>query len=102
MPGPVRESYNAKARRSTAGSRKKGKIKKDKFQKDDPQEDSNVNILTPESKEEKETARKTRLLEEVRTSYFQSAGTQTLFSSLQLNQKRNGQTRKRRGWKSIL
>ena len=70
MPGPVRESYNAKGRQSTAGSRKKGKIKKDKGQKNEPQEDSNANILTPESKEEKETARKKKLLEEVQTSCF--------------------------------
>jgi ATP-dependent RNA helicase DHX37/DHR1 len=69
MPGPVRDSYNAKGRRSTAGSRKKGEIKKDKTQKNEPQEDSNANILTPESKEEKETAKKTKLLEEVHTSY---------------------------------
>ena len=69
MPGPVRESYNAKGRRSTAGSRKKGKIRKDKTQKNEPQEDSNANILTPESKEENETAKK-KLLEEVHTSYI--------------------------------
>jgi hypothetical protein len=35
-----------------------------------PQEDSNANILTPESKEEKENAKKIKLLEEVHTSYF--------------------------------
>ena len=70
MPGPVRESYNAKGRQSTAGSRKKGKIKKDKAQKNEFQEDPNANILTPESKEEKETARKKKLLEEVQTSCF--------------------------------
>jgi ATP-dependent RNA helicase DHX37/DHR1 len=70
MPGPVRESYNAKGRQSTAGSRKKGKIRKDKSQKNEPQEDSNANILNPESKEEKETAKRKKLLEEVRTSYF--------------------------------
>ena len=69
MPGPVRESYNAKGRRSTAGSRKKGKIRKDKTQKNEPQEDSNADILTPESKEEKETAKKKKLLEEVQTSH---------------------------------
>ena len=70
MPGPVRESYNAKGRRSTGGSRKKGKIRKDKTQKNEPQEDSNADILTPESKEEKETAKKKKLLEEVQISYF--------------------------------
>ena len=70
MPGPVRESYNAKGRQSTAGSRKKGKKRKDKSQKSEPQEDSNVNILTPESKEDKETTKKKKLLEEVHTSYF--------------------------------
>ena len=69
MPGPVRESYNAKGRQSTAGSRKKRKIRKDKTQKNEL-EDSNANILTPESKEEKETAKKIKLLEEVYTSYF--------------------------------
>ena len=71
MPGPVRESYNAKGRRSTAGSRKRGKTKKDKTQKNEPQEkDSNADILTPESKEEKETAKKIKLLEEVHSSYL--------------------------------
>ena len=72
MPGPgaVRESYNAKGRQSTAGSRKKGKIRKNKAQKNEPQEDSNANILTPEDKEEKETAKRKKLLEEVWTSYF--------------------------------
>lgn len=68
-PGPVREAYNAKGRRSTAGSRKKGKIRKDKTQKNEPQEDSNADILTPESKEENETAKKKKLLEEVQTSH---------------------------------
>jgi hypothetical protein len=97
MPGPVREPYNAKARRSTAGSRKKGKIRKDKTQKNKPQEDPNADILTLESKEEKETAKKIKLLEEVRTSYFHSAGNLGPFLSLQLNQKRNGQARKRGG-----
>ena len=67
---PVRESYNAKGRRSTAGSRKKGKIKKNKTQNDEPQEDANASIFTPESKEEKEAAKKKKLLEEVQTSYF--------------------------------
>lgn len=67
MPGPVRESYNGKARRSTAGSRKKGKLGKHKHQKSEPQEDSNANILTPDSKEEKETAKRIKLIEEVYT-----------------------------------
>ena len=79
MPGPVRESYNAKARRSTAGSRKKGKKRKD--QKTEPQEDSNANILTSESREEKEAAKRIKLLDEVRTLIFQSAGNLTLFSA---------------------
>lgn len=69
MPGP--ESYNAKARRSTAGSRKKGKIGKHKNQNNEPQEDTNADILTAESKEEKATAKKIKLLQEVRTSCFQ-------------------------------
>jgi len=74
MAGPVREFYNAKARRSTAGSRKKGKLGKYKNQKNESQEDPNANILTPESKEEKETARRIKLLGEVHTLGFKIAG----------------------------
>lgn len=70
MPGPVHESHNAKARQSTAGSRKKGKRGKSKNQKNEHQEDPNADVLTAESKEEKETARKIKLLEEVRTLCF--------------------------------
>ena len=97
MLGPVRESYNAKGRQSTAGSRKKGKIRKDKTQKNEPQEDSNANILTLESKEEKDEAKKKKLLEEVHTSYFLKCSQLDPSLSLQPNQKRNGQARKRRG-----
>ncbi|KAF8158281.1 P-loop containing nucleoside triphosphate hydrolase protein [Crassisporium funariophilum] len=63
MPPPVRESYNAKARQSTAGSRKKGKPKnRNKTNHDGLQEDPNASIISPESKEDKEKAKKERLL----------------------------------------
>ncbi|KAF8908975.1 P-loop containing nucleoside triphosphate hydrolase protein [Gymnopilus junonius] len=66
MAGPKpRESYNAKARQSTAGSRKKGKIRKG----DKPQEPEDYNpnaaIITPKSQEQKETERKEKLLQEL-------------------------------------
>ena len=90
MPG-VRESYNAKGRLSTAGSTKKGKIKKYVTQENGP-----------EGKEEKETAKKEKLLEEVQTSYFFKKLVTKPFSQLAAQSEGNGQARKRGGWKSIL
>ncbi|PPQ66256.1 hypothetical protein CVT24_007274 [Panaeolus cyanescens] len=64
---PVRESYNAKARQSSAGSRKKGKGKKRKITQNPaaPPEDPNALILDEKSQEEKEKERKQRMLEEL-------------------------------------
>ncbi|KAF8967048.1 P-loop containing nucleoside triphosphate hydrolase protein [Flammula alnicola] len=64
---PPRESYNAKARLSTAGgSRKKGKPKKkSQSEQPEPQIDSNASIIAPKSKENKESERKERLLQEL-------------------------------------
>jgi len=59
---PVRESYNAKARQSTAGSRKKGKRKKNiTTEASDP----NADIIEPKSREDKDKEQKDRLLQEV-------------------------------------
>ncbi|KAF8176995.1 P-loop containing nucleoside triphosphate hydrolase protein [Pholiota molesta] len=51
---PVRESYNAKARGSTAGSRKKGKPKKKSKSEQLEQQDPNAAILTQKSQEDKD------------------------------------------------
>lgn len=67
MP-PVRQEFNAKARRSTAGTRKKGKLKKRK-QEDDA--DPNVEIITPKNAQEKELNKRERLREEVCYPVFQ-------------------------------
>lgn len=71
MAGPKsRESYNAKARQSTAGSRKKGKVRKsDKPQETEADNNPNATIITPKSQEQKETERKEKLLREVSTTY---------------------------------
>ncbi len=63
MP-PVRHEYNAKARRSTAGTRKKGKLKRRKEQQT---EDTNTNaeITVQKSAQEKELDKRERLREEV-------------------------------------
>ncbi|KDR82679.1 hypothetical protein GALMADRAFT_1347828 [Galerina marginata CBS 339.88] len=67
MPGPTpRDSYNAKARHSTAGSRKKGKPKKQNQSGHHvEQSDPNASIILPKDKEHKETERKERLLREL-------------------------------------
>lgn len=58
---PVREPYNAKARQSTTGSRKKrGKRKKTELT---AESDPNVEILLPKSQDEKE--KKDELLRKV-------------------------------------
>lgn len=69
MTGPPRrEAYNAKGRQSTAGSRKKGKSKKKNNleQSFDEPINTNADILTPKTREEKEAERKEKLLQEVR------------------------------------
>jgi len=64
MPPPVRERYNAKARHSTAGSKKKGKRP---HAVDTAKEgDSNTLIHVPKSEEVRELERKERLKLEVR------------------------------------
>jgi len=68
MPGPpIREGYNAKARKSTAGSRKKGKVKRNKSLAQPEAENSNAEIIVPKSQETKDQERAKRMLEEVRT-----------------------------------
>ena len=80
MP-PVRGLYNAKGRQSAGGKRKKGKVKKRKIHDNDDdqeegpsfaapgvdsaQQDSNVDILTLKSKEEKKAEKKAKMLKEV-------------------------------------
>jgi len=67
MPGPpIREGYNAKARKSTAGSRKKGKAKRNKNLTQGETENSNAEIVVPKSQEVKDQERAKRMLEEVR------------------------------------
>lgn len=69
MPGPThRVAYNAKGRQSTAGSRKKGKSQKKDRSEVGPGEvesDPNASILVPKSKEDKDSERKAKLLQEV-------------------------------------
>ncbi|KAF9485838.1 P-loop containing nucleoside triphosphate hydrolase protein [Pholiota conissans] len=62
---PVRESYNAKARGSTAGSRKKGKPKKKSKLEQPEEQDSNAAVITPKSQEDKGRERKEKLLQEL-------------------------------------
>lgn len=64
MP-PVRQEYNAKARRSTAGTRKKGKLKKRKQDGQVNDVDPNAEIVAPKSTREKELDRRERLKQEV-------------------------------------
>ena len=69
MPKHVRESYNARARQSTAGSRKKGKVNQKRDDANQAQTESspdpNAEILIPKSKEQKDLERKERLRTEV-------------------------------------
>jgi len=60
----AREQFNAKARQSSAGSRRKSKRKRVEGQpvgEDDP----NKSILVPKTKEQKEQERKEKLRQEV-------------------------------------
>ncbi|KIM43329.1 hypothetical protein M413DRAFT_444160 [Hebeloma cylindrosporum] len=66
MPGPhLREGYNSKARQSTAGSRKKGKLKKVSRSEAEKPADCNAAIITTKTKEEKEIERREKLLQEL-------------------------------------
>lgn len=67
-PGQVREAYNAKGRRSTAGSRKRGKRKPEHRPEEQP--DPNAEILSPQSKDAKAKERQERLRQEVRFPYI--------------------------------
>ncbi|KAF8630939.1 hypothetical protein AX17_005296 [Amanita inopinata Kibby_2008] len=67
MPKHVRETNNAEARQSMAGSRKNGKLKtkQAQSQSQEQQNDPNAEILTPKSKEQKEVDRKEKLKAEL-------------------------------------
>ena len=74
MPKHVRQTHNAKARQSTAGSRKKGKVK---AKRDDtnpaqaePSSNPNAEILVPKTQEQKDLERRERLRAEVRGLNF--------------------------------
>ena len=60
--------HNAKARQSTAGSRKKGK--KPQKTKSTDQYDPNAAIIVPKSEEQKELDRRERLRQEVHNAYY--------------------------------
>jgi len=64
MP-PTRQDFNAKARQSTAGARKKGKMKRRKSEKQS-EDDPNTEIIIPKNKKEGESAKRERMREEVR------------------------------------
>lgn len=64
MPS-TRQEFNVKARRSTAGTRKKGKMKRRKFEKQS-EDDPNTEIIIPKNKKEGESAKRERMREEVR------------------------------------
>ena len=64
MP-PTCQDFNAKARQSTAGARKKGKMKRRKFEKQS-EDDPNTEIIIPKNKKEGESAKRERMREEVR------------------------------------
>lgn len=70
MNRPVRQGYNAKARQSTAGSRKKGKRKAKVPEATEPAQDPNAEVISRKSDEQKELDRKERLRQEVRPTYF--------------------------------
>lgn len=63
MP-PIRQGYNAKARQSTSGTRKKGKLKKRKEQQAEAI-DSNAEIIVQKPTQEKELDKRERLRQEV-------------------------------------
>lgn len=62
-PAPY-QGYNANARRSTAGSRKKGKIKNKPLHQE--QADANALVHVPKSDEQRAEEAKERLKEQVR------------------------------------
>jgi len=64
MP-PTHQDFNAKARQSTAGARKKGKMKRCKSEKQS-EDDPNTEIIIPKNKKEGESAKHGRVREEVR------------------------------------
>ena len=66
-----RERHNAKARQSTAGSRKKGKRKATSTIKE-PDYDPNAEIISLKSDEQKELDRRERLRQEVRSLHLPS------------------------------
>jgi hypothetical protein len=100
---PVRESYNAKARGSTAGSRKKGKPKKKSKSEQLEQQDPNAAILTQKSQEDKDKERKEKLLQEVCFSVMKNCFIiKHLACSSLVNQSPNGRAKKRNVWRSIL
>ena len=61
----VREKHNSKARQSTAGSRKKGKLKRKRAEEGGEEPDANALIQQSKTKDEKEIERKERLKQEV-------------------------------------
>ena len=63
-PPTSRPGYNARARQSTAGQRKKGK-RVEKLKPEESGHDSNAAILVPKSDEQKEQDRRERLRQEV-------------------------------------
>jgi ATP-dependent RNA helicase DHX37/DHR1 len=65
----VRERYNAKARQSSAGSRKTGKRRQDTVTASAEPADPNADIIVPKSNEQKEKERKVRLVQEVSHEY---------------------------------
>ncbi|KAJ3513040.1 hypothetical protein NLJ89_g3170 [Agrocybe chaxingu] len=66
MAGPsVHAAFNAKARQSSVGSRKKGKAKNKAAKAEEPRSNSNADVLPPKSKEEKDDDRREKLLQEL-------------------------------------
>jgi ATP-dependent RNA helicase DHX37/DHR1 len=64
MP-PTRQEYNAKARRSTAGTRKKRMLKRRKTDGQADDTNPNAEIIVPKSVQGKELDKKKRMREEV-------------------------------------
>jgi ATP-dependent RNA helicase DHX37/DHR1 len=64
----IQKNFNAKARASTAGSRKKGKLKRKRNEGQPAQieeDDPNASILIPKTKEQKDQERREKLRQEV-------------------------------------
>jgi len=64
MPS-TRQEFNVKARRSTAGTRKKGKMKRHKSEKQSEDVNPNAEIIIPKNEKEGELAKRERTREEV-------------------------------------